>query len=176
MVCLRRAGAHDPGPGRPRGVETRTIQGLSDDVQALTFNPDGTRLLSVDLSGNLRLWDFATGHEVAATTLTGLYVRKIRFSRDGKAPGCHGELHVHWRPATCGSWTPRPPARSGRSRVTPRVDDADFTPDGLRLATASLGPDGPTLGPRVRVRRILKWNEPARCVVDWGVWFPAAAA
>src|SRR5262249_25487954 len=87
------------GPGRTirvrdvrAGVETRTIQGLSDDVQALTFNPDGRRLLSVDVSGNLRLWDFATRREVAATTLTGLYVRKIRFSRDGKRLAVTGSI------------------------------------------------------------------------------------
>jgi eukaryotic-like serine/threonine-protein kinase len=145
------------------GVETRTIPGLSDDVQALTFNPDGTRLLSVDLSGNLRLWDFATGREVAATTLTGgLYVRKIRFSRDGKHLAVAGTI----RPLQTGyvrildAETAREVwSLKGHSL---RVDDADFTPDGLRLATASLDQT-------VRIwdlstgQEILKWNEAKRC-------------
>ena len=157
------------GPGRTiqvrdvrAGVETRTIQGLSDDVQALLFNPDGTRLLSVDVSGNLKLRDFATGLEVAATTLAGISVRRVRFSRDGKRLAVWGDIR---------------PLASGEVRIldaeTARevwslkghaltVDDADFTPDGLRLATASFDQT-------VRIwdlstgQEILKWNEAKRC-------------
>ena len=43
------------------GAEIRTIEGLDDRCRALVFNPDGTRLLSVDQYGTLKLWDFATG-------------------------------------------------------------------------------------------------------------------
>ena len=146
------------------GVETRTIQGLSDDVQGLAFNPAGTRLLSVDQSGNLRLWDFATGREVAATTLTGgLYVRKIRFSRDGKRLAVAGTI----RPLQTGDLRILDAATAreiwslkGHSL---RVDDADFTPDGLRLATCGFDQT-------VRIwdlstgQEILKWNEPAACL------------
>jgi WD40 repeat protein len=157
------------GPGRTirirdvrAGVETRTIQGLGDDVQALMFNPDGTRLLSVDASGNVELWDFATGREVAATTLTGLHVRKIRFSRDGKRLAVAGSI----RPLSTGDvrildaetarevWSLK-----GHALM---VVDADFTPDGLRLATC--GEDQ-----TVRIwdlstgQEILKWNEAGRC-------------
>ena len=145
------------GPGRTiqvrdvrAGVETRTIHGLSDDVRALLFNPGGTRLLSVDVSGNLKLWDFATGLEVAATTLTGISVRRVRFSPDGKRLAVWGDIR---------------PLKTGEVRIldaeTARevwslkghaltVDDADFTPDGLRLATASFDQDGPHLGPEFR--------------------------
>ena len=132
-------------------------------MQALTFNPDGTRLVSVELSGNLRLWDFATGREVAATTLTGLYVRKIRFSRDGKRLAVTGATR---------------PLETGDVRILDaetarevwslkghaiRVDDADFTPDGLRLATASLD-QTVRLWDLSTGQEILKWNEPAHCL------------
>jgi WD40 repeat protein len=158
------------GPGRTirvrdvrAGVETRAIEGLSDKLQALVFNPDGTRLLSVDVSGNLKLWDFATGREVAATTLPGLYVRKVQFSRDGKRVAVTGALR---------------PLETGEVRILDaatarevwslkghalRVEDADFTRDGLRLATASLDQT-------VRIwdlstgQEILKWNEPGHCL------------
>ena len=67
----------------------------------------------------------------------GLYVRKIRFSRDGKRLAVAGTIR---------------PLQTGYVRILDaetarevwslkghalRVDDADFTPDGLRLATAS---------------------------------------
>ena len=158
------------GPGRTirvwdvrAGALTRTIQGLSDDVQALTFNPDGTRLLSVDVSGNLKLWDFATGREVAGTTLTGLSVRRIRFSRDGKRlalagsirPVATGEVRILDAETVREVWSLK-----GHALI---VDDADFTPDGLRLATASFDQT-------VRIwdlssgQEILKWNEAGRCL------------
>jgi WD40 repeat protein len=145
------------------GVETRTIQGLSDEVQALVFNPDGTRLLSVDVSGNLRLWDFATGREVVATTLSALYVRKIRFSRDGKRlavtgatrPLETGEVRILDAETAREVWSLKGHAL--------RVEDADFTPDGLRLATASLD-QTVRLWDLNTGQEILKWNEPAHCL------------
>jgi WD40 repeat protein len=158
------------GPGRTihvrdvrAGVETRAIQGLSDDVQALTFNPDGTRLLSVDVSGSIRIWDFATGREVAATTLPGLYVRKVRFRPDGKRlavagtirPLQTGDLRILDAETARELWCLKGHAQ--------RVDDADFTPDGLRLASASLD-QTVRLWDLSTGQEILKWNEPAPCL------------
>jgi WD40 repeat protein len=131
---------------------------------ALTFNPDGTRLLSVDQSGNLKIWDFATGHEVAATTLAGgLYVRKIRFSRDGKRVAVAGTI----RPLQTGDLRILDAATAREvwslKGHALRVDDADFSPDGLRLASCGFDQT-------VRIwdlttgQEILKWNEPAFCL------------
>jgi WD40 repeat protein len=158
------------GPGRTilvrdvrAGVETRTIEGQSDDVQALIFNPDCTRLLSVDQSGKLTLWDFATGREVAVTTLTGLHVRKIQFSRDGKRLALVGDI----RPIGTGevrvldAETAREVWSLKGHALT--VDNADFSPDGRRLATCSFDQT-------VRIwdlstgQEILKWNEAGRCL------------
>jgi WD40 repeat protein len=119
------------------GAEIRTIRGFADQPQALAFVPGGSRLLGIDVSGNLTLWDFATGREVVATTLAGLYVFTVRFSRDGT------------RVAVLGN---RFGLMSGEARIldagnarevwslrghTLTVTDADFSPDGRRLVTAS---------------------------------------
>jgi hypothetical protein len=65
------------------GVEPRTIHGLGDAPQALMFSPDGTRLLRADDSGAFKIWDVATGRDIAATTLAGRFsVKTIRYSRD----------------------------------------------------------------------------------------------
>ncbi len=145
------------------GVEIRAIEGLSDELQALVFNPDGTRLLSVDVSGNLKLWDFATGREVAAATLPGLYVRKIQFSRDGKRlavtgatrPLEIGEVRILDAETAREVWSLKGHAL--------RVEDADFTPDGLRLATASLD-QTVRLWDLSTGQEILKWNEAGHCL------------
>jgi WD40 repeat protein len=158
------------GPGRTirvrdvrAGVELRAIEGLNDELQALVFNPDGTRLLSVDKSGNLKLWDFATGREVAATTLPGLYVTKVRFSRDGKRlavtgsarPLETGEVRILDAETAREVWSLKGHAL--------RVEDADFTPDGLRLATASLD-QTVRLWDLSTGQEILKWNEAGHCL------------
>ena len=143
------------GPGRTirvrdvrAGVESRTIQGLSDDVQALTFNPDGTRLLSVDVSGNLKLWDFATGREVAATTLTGgsMSARSgsagtgsAWLSRATIRPLLTGEVRILDAETAREVWSLKGHALT--------VDDADFSPGRAAPGHRQLRPDGPNLGP-----------------------------
>jgi WD40 repeat protein/serine/threonine protein kinase len=119
------------------GALSRTIPGLSDDPRVLKFNPDGTRLLGADVSGNVKLWDIATGRELVATTLTGLYVNTIRFSRDGTRVALvgnrfgllTGQTHILDAASLREVWS----LRGHTSNVT----DADFSPDGRRLATAS---------------------------------------
>jgi WD40 repeat protein len=132
------------GPGgtiRVRDARTgaliRTIRGFADQAQALAFIPEGSRLLGIDVSGNLTFWDFTTGREVAATTLAGLYVHAVRFSRDGTRVAVvgnrlgllGGEAHI----------LDAASAREVRSLRghTLTVTDADFSPDGRRLVTAS---------------------------------------
>jgi WD40 repeat protein len=119
------------------GAEIRSIRGFADQPQALAFMPDGSRLLGIDVSGNFTLWDFTTGREVVATTLPGLYVFTVRFSRDGTRVAVLGNrfglMSGEARILDAGSarevWSLR--------GHTLTVTDADFSPDGRRLVTAS---------------------------------------
>jgi WD40 repeat protein len=118
------------------GTLSRTIQGLGDELQALGFSPDGSRLLGVDDSGVLKIFDFATGREVVATNLSRVYVDNIRFSKDGtrvavvgnRTPLITGEVRILDAFSAREVWS-----LEGHSR---NVTDADFSPDGRRLATA----------------------------------------
>jgi WD40 repeat protein/serine/threonine protein kinase len=119
------------------GAEARTIPGFADEIQALQISPDSVRLLGADISGNLKLWDIATGREIASTTLAGLFVNSVRFSRDGALVAVvgnrfglmTGEVHVLDGHSARATWSLR-----GHSL---NVAAVDFSPDGRRLATAS---------------------------------------
>jgi eukaryotic-like serine/threonine-protein kinase len=132
------------GPGgtiRVRDVRTgalsRTLQGLVDNPRALVFSPDGSRLLGADDSGVLKIWDSATGREIAATTLGRLYINKVQFSRDGTRVAVLGHVvglmsgEVRILDAGSGHevWSLR--------GHTLNATDPDFSPDGRRLVTAS---------------------------------------
>ena len=130
------------------GVESRTIRGLADEVHGLRFSPDGARLLGADASGGLKIWDPATGREVAATTLSGMYIEKIRFSRDGNARGHRGES------PRIGDRRGAHPRRRQRPRdlvapgPQPRRGVRGFQPRRAAPGHRRRGPDGPDLGPR----------------------------
>ena len=66
------------------GALFRTLGNSTASVQVLAFSPDGSRLLGADDHGALKIWDIATGREIAATTLTGVGILAARFSADGK--------------------------------------------------------------------------------------------
>ena len=119
------------------GALFRTVRGLDGVQRALVFSPDGSRLLGADEHGTLKIWDIATGREIAATKLTGVLIVVARFSADGKRLAVAGTLH---------------PLLTGEVRIldaetarevwslkghTLPVHDVVFSPDGLRLATTS---------------------------------------
>jgi len=51
-------------------------------VYALAFGPEGTRLATASYDGSARLWDTATGQELAILRHDG-YVNAVAFSPDG---------------------------------------------------------------------------------------------
>jgi WD40 repeat protein/tRNA A-37 threonylcarbamoyl transferase component Bud32 len=124
------------------GREVRTFDGLADWVSGLAFSPDGRRLATVSMNlrfgapakpgkplqpGGLRVWDVATGEEVAALRRPRPLLGYVAFSPDGKhltAAARGGKLWV-WDAAT------------GRE-VLPRLggDGQSFaySPDGRYLA------------------------------------------
>jgi WD40 repeat protein len=119
------------------GALFRTVRGLEGVLVALVFSPDGSRLLGADEYGTIKIWDVATGREVAATKLTGVLIMRARFSGDGKrlaVAGLFGQLatgEVRILDALTGRevWS-----LSGHTLL---VSDVAFSPDGLRLATTS---------------------------------------
>jgi WD40 repeat protein len=58
----------------------------------LVFSPDSTRLLGADEHGSLKIWDVATGREIAATQFTGVLIQVAKFSADGKRLAVAGLL------------------------------------------------------------------------------------
>jgi eukaryotic-like serine/threonine-protein kinase len=119
------------------GAVSRIIQGLGDDPQALSFNPEGSRLIGANQSFVFKIWDLATGREIAATTLPGFYVDTVRYSRSGalvavvghRRPVMTGEVRILDADTARELWSLR--------GHTTNVLEADFSPDGRRLVTAS---------------------------------------
>jgi WD40 repeat protein len=59
------------------------LRGHSDEVQALAFHPDGTRLASGGEDRTVLLWDLARGEEVVRLQGHTGYVWSLAFSPDG---------------------------------------------------------------------------------------------
>ena len=66
------------------GLETRRIRGLEGEITLVAFSPDGSRLLGANSEGAVVIWEFATGLQIAATSLNGLTILVAQFSADGK--------------------------------------------------------------------------------------------
>jgi eukaryotic-like serine/threonine-protein kinase len=74
-----------PSPGgesRVRGCQV--LRGHSDDVFAVAFHPDGTRLAAAGRDRAIWLWDVARGEEVARLPGHTSYVWSLAFSPAGK--------------------------------------------------------------------------------------------
>jgi len=66
------------------GKQIKTFKGLSWDVQALDYAPDGQTLVTASKDGTLTIWDLATGQEVRTFARKSGSVHKIRYSPDGR--------------------------------------------------------------------------------------------
>ena len=60
------------------------MYGHDDEVQCLTFSPDGWRLATADAEGIVKLWDVRTGLEVLRLPVHDQAVTGLTFSGDGK--------------------------------------------------------------------------------------------
>jgi hypothetical protein len=119
------------------GARIRQLRHGGDDVYALGYSPDGTRLASSG-GGKVVLWDVKSGAQLSVLACGGL-VRGLSFHPAGKRLATAGADARVWELAD-GS----PVVRSPDTAL-----DVCFSPDGSRLA--SVHSDG-----KVRV-----WEEPA---------------
>jgi WD40 repeat protein len=111
-----------------------TLNGHSSGITALAFAPDGSRLVSGDTAGIVKLWDVATGQERASLRACepGGCLTAITISPDGAlfvTAYCLDRSVRFWDAA---SGEPRGELPRSGSRVA----DLAFSPDGATLALA----------------------------------------
>jgi WD40 repeat protein len=112
-----------PEPTTLRTPPTHVLRGHTDEVYALAFHPDGTRLATGGRDGAVWLWDLARGEEVARLPGHKGYVWSLAFSRDGAT------LASGSGDATVRLWDTAPL----KTRYQARRDAAALRPEAERL-------------------------------------------
>jgi WD40 repeat protein len=109
--------------------ETATFTSSDGGVDSVAFSPDGKVLATGDFGGTARLWNVATGRQIASLPAGPGAVGSVAFSPDGKvlATGAYKTARL-WNVAT-GRQIASLPAGSDA------VDSVVFSPGGKTLAT-----------------------------------------
>lgn len=102
-------------PATTEGLVT-TFEGHTDTVSCVVFSPDSTTLASTSLDTTVRLWNIATGEELATLHGHSSKVYAAAFSPDGTLIASVGG----------DSWSPAPPLRFGEHETphpyTPEIE------------------------------------------------------
>ena len=108
------------------------LAGHEDVIGSAAFSPDGARIVTASDDGTARLWDAATGKEIAVLRGHEGYVRSAAFSPDG------ARIVTASDDRTARLWD----AATGKEIAVLRghegyVRSVAFSPDGARIVTAS---------------------------------------
>ena len=116
----------------PPGAERLRLVGHENFVMSAAFSPDGARIVTACWDKTARVWDAATGKEIAVLRGHENYVTTAAFSPDGAriVTGSHDRTARIWDAST------------GKEFATllgheDAVKSAAFSPDGARIVTAS---------------------------------------
>jgi WD40 repeat protein len=110
--------------------EVATCEGHTNEILAMAYSPDGTRIATGSRDSTAKLWDAANGKLVATLEDDFWAVKAVAFSPDGKFLATSGERKAClWDPAD--------------GELLVRLDGHEFaalafSPDGKRVATAGL--------------------------------------
>jgi WD40 repeat protein len=111
-------------------VQLATLVGHSAALESVNFSPDGKYVASASDDGTARVWDAATGEEIARMTHDG-YVASVAFRPDGKyvASGSGDNTARVWNAATG--------EEIARMTHDDDVRDVVFSPDGKYVISGS---------------------------------------
>lgn len=125
------------------GKHLLCLRGHTRAVHALAFHPDGQHLTSAAgaraQAVEFKLWDLATGQELASKQLSGTSGSAVTVRRDGQqlATGGYLGLVQTWDTPSASEGESHSPVRTMSQSYT-AIDRVAFSPDGRRLAGAGL--------------------------------------
>jgi WD40 repeat protein/tRNA A-37 threonylcarbamoyl transferase component Bud32 len=115
------------------GKEVHSLQGHSDQVEGVTFRPDGRRLASASQDQTLKVWDVRSGQELLTFKGHTASVTGVTYSPDGR------RLASGSMDGTVKEWD------AGANQEAfilegqgPEVRAVDYSPDGKWLASGSM--------------------------------------
>ena len=112
-----------------------TLEGHTGDVNSVSFSPDGTTLASGSSDGKVKLWDVATGTNIA--TLHGHWtpVESVSFSPDGKTLASAADSDTFFGDGEVKLWDVA--TRENIATLEGYATSVSFSPDGTLLASGS---------------------------------------
>jgi hypothetical protein len=107
-----------------------SIASIGSTVSTVYFNPDYSRVVSADWSGNVRIWNATTGASVITMVHSGI-VNAARYTPDGSKIASIGNNR------TVKMWDVNSGQQLWTGNHNDEVVSVAFSPDGSRIATGS---------------------------------------